>query len=204
MPGIQQNLGNHEKFWGFSVAGVGVFCCRRGERRGFERCDPRTGGDPRTGCRSGGDPRPRLRPGVAVPDPGRSGGHPRLGPAAWGCRRGERRGFERCDPRTGGDPRTGCRSGGDPRPRLRPGVAVPDPGRSGGHPRLGPAAWGCRAHRNEFCKLICLGCWNFWVGLLEFWVAGIFGLGCWNLGWVAGIFFCLVALFGCCENVWLL
>jgi hypothetical protein len=40
---------------------------------------------------------------------------------------------------------------------------------------------------------------GIWVGLLEFWVAGIFGLG-----WVAGIFFFLVALFGCCENVWLL
>jgi hypothetical protein len=59
-----------------------------------------------------------------------------------------------------------------------------------------------------------LGCWNFWVGLLEF------GLGCRNfgllefLGWVAGIwvgllefFFvwllCLVAvkMFGCCEKL---
>jgi hypothetical protein len=60
-------------------------------------------------------------------------------------------------------------------------------------PTAKPAAWGCRAHRNEFCKLICLGCWNFWVGLLEFW--NFFGLleflGCWN-------FF----LFGC--FVWLL
>jgi hypothetical protein len=137
--------------------------------------NPRSGGDPRLE----GDPTPRRR------EP------PQPEPVA--CR-AHSHGLEV----THGQ---GCRSGGDPRPRLPPGVAVPDPCRSGGDPRPSlPPGVTVPTGAGLICKLICLGCCNFWVGLLEFGLGccnfGIF-LGCWNF--FAGIFFCLVALF-----VWLL